>query len=128
MSPFLWNSLPLLTPSHPSRLSQKTRWSSQCHTANFYWLFYIWYCICFNAILLICPTLSFSHCVHRSLLYVCVTIVALQIGSSVPFFYIAYICINIWFVCVFLTSLCTTGSRFIHLTRTDSNPFFSMVE
>ena len=31
--------------------------------------------------------LSFPHCVHMSVLYICVSIPALQIGSSVPFFY-----------------------------------------
>ena len=30
-------------------------------------------------------TLSFPHCVHKSVLYVCVSITALQIDSSVPF-------------------------------------------
>ena len=32
------------------------------------------------------------------------------------------------FVFLFLTSLCITGSRFIHLTRTDSNLFLFMTE
>ena len=30
--------------------------------------------------------LSFPHCVHKSVLCVCVSIAAVQIGSSVPFF------------------------------------------
>ena len=40
-------------------------------------------------------------------LYVCVSIPALQIGSSVPFFQIPYICVKIWhlFFSFWLTSL-----------------------
>ena len=34
----------------------------------------------------ISPTLSLPRCVHKSILYVCVSIPALQIGSSIPFF------------------------------------------
>ena len=29
-----WNSIPSLTPSHPSRLSERTRLNSLCHRAN----------------------------------------------------------------------------------------------
>ena len=36
-----------------------------------------------NATFSICPALSFSHCVHTSILYICVSILSLQIGSSV---------------------------------------------
>ena len=32
-------------------------------------------------------------------------------------------CVNIQYLFFWFTSLCVTGSRFIHLTRTDSNPF-----
>jgi len=39
---------------------------------------------CFNAPLSIRPTLSFPHCAHKSVLYVCVSVAALQIGSSIP--------------------------------------------
>ena len=48
--------------------------------------------ICFNLTLSLCPTLSFSYCVHRSLFYVWVSIAVLQIGSSVPPFYIPLSC------------------------------------
>ena len=58
-------------------------------------------------------TLSFPHCDHKSVLYACVSIPALQIGSSVPFFYIPYICVNIWylFLSFWPTALCIIGSR-----------------
>ena len=89
------------------------------------YLLYTCLCICFNATLSICPTLFFPHCVHKSVLYVCASIAALQIGTSVSFFYIPYVCVNIWYLLFsfWLTSLCITGSRFIHLTRTHSNSF-----
>jgi len=51
------------------------------------YLFYMWECICFHATLSICLTLSFLPCpgrVHKSVLYVCICIAALQIGLSVP--------------------------------------------
>ena len=66
---------------------------------------------------LLCPQVSSKS----------VSIPSLQIGSSVPFFYIPYICLNIWHLCFFfwLTSLCITGCRFIHLTTTVSNSFLN---
>ena len=67
----------------PPILSQSTALTSGHHAANSLWLFYILYCICFHATLSIHPTLFFSHCVHKSVLYLCVFPAALQIGSSV---------------------------------------------
>ena len=43
------------------------------------------HCWCFTT-LSIHPTISFPHCAHKSVLYVCVSLVALQKGSSVPSF------------------------------------------
>jgi len=40
----------------------------------------------FNATLSIYSNLSFPYCVYKSLLYICDSIPALQIGSSVLFF------------------------------------------
>ena len=89
------------------------------------YLFYIWKCK------FPCYSLHTSHPllppphVHKSILYVYPII-----NSSVPFFYIPYICIRIqylyfsfWFI-----PLCIIGSMFIHLIRTDSNVFLSMAE
>ena len=39
-----------------------------------------------SMLLSIRPPVSFSLCVHRSVLYVCVSVAALQMGSSVPSF------------------------------------------
>ena len=68
--------------------------------------------------------------VYTSILYFCFSIAALQINSSVPFFYIPYICISVRHLSFsfWLTSLCIIGSRFIHLIRTDSNVFLFMAE
>ena len=53
--------------------------------------------------------------VRKSVLYVCVSTAAVQIGSSVLSFWIPYICVSIWyfFFSFWLTSLCMTESRFI---------------
>ena len=42
-------------------------------------LCYTWECICVSATLSVCRTLSFPHCVHKSLLCVCVSTPALQV-------------------------------------------------
>ena len=44
------------------------------------------------------PPSSSPCCVHKSILYVFVSSPALQIGSSLPFFKIPYICVNIWYM------------------------------
>ena len=61
------------------------------------------------------------HCVHKFVIYICVSTPSLQMSSSVPFF--KYLFFSFW-----LTSLCITGSGFICLTATDSNLFLFMVE
>ena len=84
----------------------------------------------FNATLSNHPTLAFSHRVQKTVLYISVSFAVLHIGSSLPSFYIPYICISIpyWCFSFWLTSLCIIGSSFIHLIRTDSNVFFIMAE
>ena len=66
MFPPSWIPLP-----SPSRLSQSAGLSS-CVTRSIptCYLFYICKCTCFHASLSICPTLSFSHYVHKSVLYI----------------------------------------------------------
>ena len=77
--------------------------------------FYVTLCIHLPFSFLSCP-----H-VHGSVLCVCFSIAALKINSSGPSLQIPYICVSIWYFYFFfwLTSLCTIGSRFIHLVRTD---------
>ena len=88
--------------------------------------------VSFHVTLSIHLTLSLlpSPRVHRSILYVCFSIAALQINSSEPSFKIPYICISIWYLSFsfWLTALCIISSRFIHLIRTDSNVFLFMTE
>ena len=63
--------------------------------------------------------------IHTSVLHVCVSISALQINSSVPFFYTPHIN-NIMFFSFWLTSLCVTGSKSIHVSASDTGLFFFM--
>ena len=76
------------------------------------------------------PFFLFSDLVQRSVLYVCFSIAALKINSSVPSPQIPYICVSIWYLhfSFWLTSLCIMGSSFVHLIRTDSNAFLFMAE
>ena len=87
MSPPSWTSLPPSTPSYPSILSQITDLSSLSHIANSHWLA-ILHMVAYVSILLppLVPPSPSPHCVHKSILYVCVSSAALLIGSSVPFF------------------------------------------
>ena len=92
--------------------------------------FHIRYFTCFNAILPNHPTLSLSHRVQKTVLYICVSFAVLYTGLLLPYFYIPYICVSIvyWCFSFWFTSLCIIGSSFIHLIRTDSNVFFLMAE
>ena len=87
ISPSLWSLFPTTPPSQPSGSSQGTELSSLryaaaspqlpiSHTAAY---------IC-HSILSICPTCPFPHCVCRSILYVCISAPALQVGLSVALF------------------------------------------
>ena len=62
--------------------------------------------------------------IHTFVLYVRVSISALQISSSVPFFYIPHISDIIYFFSFWFTSFCLTGSRSIHVSATDTVFFF----
>ena len=78
-------------------------------------------------LLLICSTLSFPYCVHKSVLYVCVSIAALQISSSVPSFWLHIYALmyNIYFS---FWQLYIIGCMFIHLIRIDWNAFLFIAE
>ena len=83
-------SLPPITPSYPSRSSQSTELSSLCQTATGHLLSVLPKCTRAGAALSICLTLSSplpAPHVHKSLLYVHVSIPALKIGSSALFFW-----------------------------------------
>ena len=70
-----WTSLPPPTLSHPSRLSQSTSLNSLCHTANSHWLWILHMVMyMFQGYSLNFFTLSFPLCIHKSLLYVCISL------------------------------------------------------
>ena len=94
------------------------------------YLFFAWQCIYVNATLSICFYFSFPPCVHESVLYVCASIPALQIDSSVPFFQISYICVNIHylFFSFLLMSLCMKEYRSTHISTKDSISFLFVAE
>ena len=48
--------------------------------------FLIWYCTCFNAILPKHPTLSLSHRLQKTVLYICVSFAVSHTGLSLPSF------------------------------------------
>ena len=86
-------------------------------------LFYVWCCKFLSTLFIHLPfCLLSSHCVHRSVLYVCFSVAALKINSSVASLQILYICVSTQYLyfSFWLTSLSIIGSSFIHLTRTDS--------
>ena len=58
------------------------------------YLFYTRQCVCVSATFSIHP----MHCVHKCIVYVCVSVPSTQIGSSVPFSWIPYICFNILYL------------------------------
>ena len=84
----LWSSLPPPTPSHPSRSSQ-----SRAELPVLQSRFSLATCFMYGnvhvSVLISQPSLP--HCVHMSLLYVHVSLPALQICSSVPSFQIPHI-------------------------------------
>ena len=127
--PPFWTSLP--SPIYPIPLDcQSTRMSSLCYTATSHLPSILHMVICmFPYYLSIHPTLYFPHCVHKSVLYVCVSTAALQTVSSIhlSIFHIYLLIFNLLFSS-WLTSLCITGSRFIYHTRIASNLFLFMAE
>ena len=84
VSPPSLNSLPPPILSHPSRLLQSPGLSSLHHTANSHWLpilYIVGYMLLYS--LSICHTLTFlllTH-VHKSVLYVCISTVAVYTVS-----------------------------------------------
>ena len=85
-----------------------------CYTANsrsvLHMIGYICQCYFLHS-----SPLSSPHCVHKSILHICISTAALQTGSSLPSSrsHICALTFNIWFFSFWLTSLCITGSSFI---------------
>ena len=105
-------SLPAPFPSHPSGVSQCTGFACSVSCIELGLVIYFVYgsipvSMLFSQIIWPSP----SPRVRKSLLYICVSFAFLHIGSSLPSFYIPYICINILYRCFsfWLTSLCIIG-------------------
>ena len=73
--PSLW-----VIPVHQPQASCILHWT---WTGN---SFHIWYYTCFNAILPNHPTLSFSHRIQKTVLYICVSFAVSHTGLSLPSF------------------------------------------
>ena len=85
---------PILKPP-PTSFPVLSLWVIPVHQSQAYcilhrtWtdnLFYIWYYTCFNAILPNHPTLTLSHRVQKTVLYICVSFAVSDIGLSLPSF------------------------------------------
>ena len=77
----------LIRPGHPSApalstLSHASYLDWQCFTYDNFICFTMMYC--FNAILSDHPTLTLSHRVQKTVLYICVSFAVLHIGLSLP--------------------------------------------
>ena len=93
-------SLPATTPPpHPLRSWQSATLSSLCHPAASHQLSALHTLVYIHQghSLSSSPLLP-DHCVNKSVLYICASIPALQIASLVPFFWIPYRCVNIWYL------------------------------
>ena len=88
MSSQTWTRLPPPSPYHLSGSSQCTSPQASCILYQTYTgdSFLIWYYICFNAILPNHPTLSLSHRVQKTVLYICVFFAVSHTGLSLPSF------------------------------------------
>jgi len=58
-------------------------------------LFHIWYYTCFNAILSNHPTLSLSHRVQKTVLYICVSFAVSYTGLLLPSFFFFFFCYHL---------------------------------
>ena len=126
--------LPLEPPSHPptshpSRISQSTKLSSLCCIAashqlsTLHMVVYICQCYSLNSSHSPFPAVSTSP----SLLLHLYSCPANRFICTIFLDFILCVNIQYLFFSFWLTSLCITGSRFIHLTSTDSNLFLFIV-
>lgn len=109
-------------PFHPSRPSQSTALSFLYYTTGSHWLSIlrmVVYICTFHSPDSACPCLP--HCVSVCPFSVSVSILALQIGSSLPFFQTPHLCVKIQFCFSFFTL--QTNLRSVHVSTNDPNYF-----
>ena len=119
--------------SHPSRWSQSTELISLCYEASSHQLsilhlvVYICQCYSLTSSQFTLP----SPCVLKSILYICVFIPVLPLGSSEPiFFFRFHVYVLAYGICFSLSDLlhCMTDSTSIHFTTYNSILFLFMSE
>ena len=123
--------LPPPTPSYPSGLSQSTGFGCPASCSGLALVIYFTYgnehvSTLFFQIIPPSPLpLSSKFCYLHLYLFA-----ALYVGSLAPSFQIPYMCVNIqcWPFSFWFASLCIIGSRFTHLTWTDSNAFIFIAQ
>ena len=128
ISPPSWASLPS-SLSHPSRPPQRTELIFLCYAAASHQPTIL------HSVAYIRPCYSHfapatpSHPMSSSPFSMSTSLFLPCKGSSVPFFFIPYICISIryLFFSFWLTSLCMTDSRSIHLTTNNFVSFYGWV-
>ena len=81
-----WTPIPPPSPYHPSGSSQCTRPKHPVSCIEPGLAILIWHYTCFSAILLNHPTLSLSHRVQKTVLYICVSFAVSHTGLSLPSF------------------------------------------
>ena len=110
-------------PSHPSRSTEPRAGLPVLCSSSPLALFYAWWCIHVNATFPVGSTLSYcTPHAHKSILYICISI---PCPENRFIFQILLMCVNIWYLFFWLTSLCMTRSRFIHITTNDPISFLS---
>ena len=123
----IWNSPPTSSPSHSSEFFQCIGFECPVSCIKLGLMIYFTYGNIHVLMLVsqIIPPLP-SPTESKSLYFISVSFTVSHIGSSLPSFYIPYICVNILYWCFssWLTSLWITGSSFFHLIWTGSNVFF----
>jgi len=120
--------LPPTSPSHPSRLSEFWVELPVSYRKFSLAICFTYGCVYFNAILSICLILSFP-CHNRE--QICSLCLCFYCCPENRFISTAFLEFQIYaLICniCFSSSLCVSGSRFIHVTRTDSNLFFFMAK
>ena len=86
LSLLLMDLPPLLYPTHPGHHRALSWASCPLEQVPSSYLFHTQSRIYVNPILPFSPTLPLPHSIHMSVIYVCVSVSALKIDSSVPFF------------------------------------------